>query len=406
MNGRSNRMPIRFQFNRMELAGSLGDLGTLLPLAMGMVLVVGLSPSGVFLAAGLFYIASGLYFGIPTAVQPMKVIGAYAIAAALTAQQVMAATLVMAVVLVLIALSGAMSWIGRHIPKSIIRGVQLSTGVLLMSQAVKMVLGTSTLQQLGAVAEPYLAWQTVAGVPIGLPLGIGGALMTLVLLDNRRIPAALALIAMGVLTGICLGDHVQMGRFGLQFQLPEILPFQLPGKVDFTFALFALVLPQVPMTLGNAVIANADLSIQYFGNSARRVTGRTLCISMALANGLSFLLGGIPMCHGAGGLAAHYRFGARTAGSNLLIGLFMVGAVLLMGDGLLSLFHLIPLAILGVLLFFAGGELALTITDLTNRAELFIPLVMLGVTLAANLAAAFCLGLLLHFFMLRLNIKP
>jgi SulP family sulfate permease len=230
--------------------------------------------------------------------------------------------------------------------------------------------------------------------------------MTLVLLDNRRIPAALALIAMGVLTGICLGDHVQMGRFGLQFQLPEILPFQLPGKVDFTFALFALVLPQVPMTLGNAVIANADLSIQYFGNSARRVTGRTLCISMALANGLSFLLGGIPMCHGAGGLAAHYRFGARTAGSNLLIGLFMVGAVLLMGDGLLSLFHLIPLAILGVLLFFAGGELALTITDLTNRAELFIPLVMLGVTLAANLAAAFCLGLLLHFFMLRLNIKP
>ena len=399
-------MPVPLRFNRLELAGSLGDLGTLLPLSMGMILVNGLSPSGIFLSAGLFYIVSGLYFGIPTAVQPMKIIGAYAVAAALSTQQLMAATLAMAVILFLIAISGAMPWLSKHTPKPVVRGVQLSTGVLLMSQATKFMLGTSTLQRMGELAEPYLAWQAVGPVPIGLLMGFGGTVLTLLLIDNRKFPAGLAVVGLGVLVGLCLGDHTRMGQFGLQVQMPEFLPFEMPAKIDFTFAFFALVIPQVPMTIGNAVLANADLSIQYFGGSARKVNGRSLCLSMALANIFAFTLGGIPMCHGAGGLAAHYRFGARTAGSNLMIGFFMVGAVILMGDRLLSLFHLIPFAVLGVLLFFAGGQLALTVADLNTRLDLFIPLIMLGITLAANLAAAFCIGLLVYAFMRWRKIEP
>ena len=399
-------MPLHLRFNRLELAGSLGDLGTLLPLALGMILVNGLSPSGIFLTAGVFYILSGLYFGIPTAVQPMKVIGAYAVAAALNTQQLMAATLVMAIILFLIAVSGAMPWLSKHTPKPVIRGVQLSTGVLLMGQAIKLMLGTSTIQLMGELMEPYLAWQTIGGMPIGLLLGAGGAFLALLLLDNRKFPAGLAVVGLGVLTGICLGDYSRMGQFGLHIEMPEFLPFEMPARVDFTFALFALVIPQVPMTIGNAVLANADLSIQYFGGSARKVNGRSLCLSMALANLLAFFLGGMPMCHGAGGLAAHYRFGARTAGSNLMIGLFMVGAVIFMGDQLLSLFHLIPFAVLGVLLFFAGAQLALTVADLNTRLEVFIPLIMLGVALTSNLAVAFCIGLLVYFFMRWKKIEP
>jgi SulP family sulfate permease len=134
----------------------LGDLGTLLPLAIGMILVNGLSPSGIFLPVGLYYIFSGLYYKVPTAVQPMKVISAYAVAAALSAQQVMAASLAMAVILLIVGTSGAITWISKHTPKSVVRGVQLSTGVLLMIQGIKCMVGTSTLQQLGHVAEPYL----------------------------------------------------------------------------------------------------------------------------------------------------------------------------------------------------------------------------------------------------------
>lgn len=399
-------MTLPMRFNRLELAGSLGDLGTLLPLAMGMILVNGLTPTGIFFSVGVFYIFSGLYFRVPTAVQPMKVISAYAVATALSAQQIMAATLVMAVILIIVGASGAIFWIRKHTPKSVIRGVQLSTGILLMAQGIKCMVGTSNLQQLSQMVEPYLNWQQIGPLPIGIPLGIMGVVLTLLLLDNRKLPAGLATIGFGIALGIGLGAFKALDGFGLKVAFPGLIPLGMPATVDFTFALFALVLPQIPMTIGNAVLANADLSSQYFGDAARKVTGRSLCISMAFANFLSFAFGGMPMCHGAGGLAAHYRFGARTAGSNLMIGIFMVGAVIFVGDHLLSLFHLIPIAILGVLLFFAGGQLALTITDIQKRSEMFVVLSMVGIALATNLAVGFLVGLILAAAVRRERLAP
>lgn len=399
-------MTLPLRFNRLELAGSLGDLGTLLPLAIGMILVNGLEPSGIFISVGIFYIFSGLYFRVTTAVQPMKVISAYAVATALSAQQIMAATLVMAVFMLIVGASGAISIINKHTPKSVIRGVQLSTGVLLMTQGIKCMVGTSTLQQLNQMAEPYLAWQQIGPVPIGIPIGIAGVLLTLRLLDNRKIPAGLAIIGFGLVLGICLGASNAFDGFGVKVTIPELIPLGIPATVDFTFAFFALVLPQIPMTIGNAVLANADLSHQYFGDASRKVTGRSLCLSMAFANLLSFAFGGMPMCHGAGGLAAHYRFGARTAGSNLMIGVFMVALVILFGNQLLAFFHLIPIAILGVLLFFAGGQLALTITDMQKRSEMFVALSMLGIALATNLAVGFLAGLTITFMLSRTRLNP
>jgi sulfate permease, SulP family len=339
-------------------------------------------------------------------VQPMKVISAYAVAAALSAQQIMAASLVMAVILFIVGTSGAITWISKHTPKPVVRGVQLSTGVVLMIQGIKCMVGTSTLQQLGAIAEPYLTWQRLGPVPIGIPIGIAGVLLTLFLLDNRKLPAGLVIIFFGVALGICLGAYRSLASFGLQVGLPEFIPLGFPASIDFTFAIFALVLPQIPMTIGNAVLANADLSQQYFGDASRKVTARSLCISMALANVVGFVFGGMPMCHGAGGLAAHYRFGARTAGSNMIIGFFIVAAVILVGDQLLNLFHLIPYAVLGVLLFFAGGQLALTITDMQKRSEMFISMSMLGIALATNLAVGFLTGLFLAFALGRRKINP
>jgi SulP family sulfate permease len=153
------------------------------------------------------------------------------------------------------------------------------------------------------------------------------------------------------------------------------------------------------MTLGNAVIADMDLSINYFGKAARRVTGRALCISMALGNFLSALLGGMPLCHGAGGLAAHYRFGARSAGSNLMIGAVFILFTLILGNRILALFNLIPMAILGVLLLFAGSQLALTVLDIKERKEMFVVVLILGITLASNLAAGFMAGIVLAYLL-------
>ena len=153
------------------------------------------------------------------------------------------------------------------------------------------------------------------------------------------------------------------------------------------------------MTLGNAVIADMDLSINYFGDAARRVTGKALCVSMALGNFFSALLGGMPICHGAGGLAAHYRFGARSAGSNLMIGAVFILSTFIFGNRILAVFNLIPMAILGVLLLFAGSQLALTIIDVKERKELFVVVTILGITLAANLAAGFMVGILLAYLL-------
>jgi SulP family sulfate permease len=382
-----------YRFDRLEFAGSLGDLGTLLPLSIGMILINGLSPSGLFFAVGLYYIASGIYFRVTVPVQPMKVIGAYAIATGIDASQILASGLLIGLFLFLIGVTGAITLIGRYTPKAVVTGVQLSTGVLLMAEGVKFMIGTSKFQILRQAAEPYLAFQNLGPVPIGIIIGVIGGISTLVLLENRRLPAGVLVVLGGIVVGLVLGTHDGLDKLRIGIKLPEILPFGLPSGADFALALLILSLPQIPMTLGNAVIAYADLSGEYFEKASKRVSYRSACISMAIANLLSFLVGGMPLCHGAGGLAAHYRFGARTAGSNLMIGLIFVALAILLGVHALSVLYLLPMSILGVLLLFAGGELSLSVIDMKERKDLFVSLMILGITLASNLAVGFIVGI-------------
>jgi SulP family sulfate permease len=386
-------MTNNYRFDRLEFAGSLGDLGTLLPLSIGMILINGLSPSGLFFAVGLYYIASGIYFRVTVPVQPMKVIGAYAIATGIDASQILASGLLIGLFLFLIGVTGAITLIGRYTPKSVVAGVQLSTGVLLMAEGVKFMIGTSKFQILRQAAEPYLAFQNLGPVPIGIIIGVIGGISTFLLLENRRLPAGVLVVLGGIVVGLVLGTHDGLDKLRIGINLPGILPFGLPSGADFALALLILSLPQIPMTLGNAVIAYADLSGEYFEKASKRVSYRSACISMAIANFMSFLVGGMPLCHGAGGLAAHYRFGARTAGSNLMIGLIFVALAILLGVHALSVLYLLPMSILGVLLLFAGGELSLSVIDMKERKDLFVSLMILGITLASNLAVGFIVGI-------------
>jgi sulfate permease, SulP family len=390
-------MSPRYRFNRMEMAGSLGDLGTLLPIAIGMILINGLDPMGMFFSIGVYYILSGLYYGVTVPVQPMKVIGAYAIATSMTPSQILASSALMGVFLLIIGGTNAITVIGKYTPKPVVRGVQLSTGTLLMAQGVKFMIGSSTFQAMRHVAEPYLTFQHVGPIPIGIIIGVTGGILTLLLLENKTFPAGLVVVSAGLLLGLVLGTHEGLDQLRVAFYFPKWLPFGLPAGADFTFAFFALVLPQLPMTIGNAVIADADLSYEYFGDDSKKVTYRSLTLSMAFANFLSFAVGGMPLCHGAGGLAAHYRFGARTAGSNLMIGLLFLAFALFLGIHALSVVYLLPMAILGVLLIFAGAQLALTVIDLTARKDLFVSLLILGITLASNLAIGFLAGIVVAY---------
>jgi SulP family sulfate permease len=311
----------------------------------------------------------------------------------MTASQITASGYLIGLVLLVIGATGAITIIGKYIPKSVVRGVQLSTGTLLMVEGIKFMLGATRLQVLRQAAEPYLSINSVGPVPVGIIIGIVGGMLTLLLLDNKKFPAGVVVVFGGIALGLIFGIREGLDKINPGIHLPQFLPLGWPTKADFTFALLALVLPQIPMTLGNAVIAYADLSKDYFGDNSKKVTYKSACISMALANVVSSTIGGMPLCHGAGGLAAHYRFGARTAGSNLMIGAIFVILAVVLGNESLAVIYLIPLSVLGILLLFAGSQLALTIMDLENRKDFFVVLIMLGITFASNLAAGFMVGI-------------
>ncbi len=382
-----------FKFNRMEFSGSLGDLGTILPLAVGMILINKMNPSGVFLCFGLYYVFSGIYFRVTCPVEPMKIISAYAIASGISASQIQSSCLLVAIILLVLGGTGLISVIGRHIPRPVVRGVQLSTGILLVIKGIQLMVGSSPFQQLHKAAEPYLSIQAIGPIPIGIIIGGLLSFLTLFLLDNKKTPAAVSVVAIGLLIGAVFHTKTNVDPIGFGLSLPSIIPYGFPSANDFSFALIVLVLPQIPMTIGNAVIANADLSAQYFPDTGNRVTHKALCLAMALANFISFFLGGIPMCQGAGGLASRYRFGARTAGSNIIIGVIFIILVLFLGVNIIQIIYYIPMAALGVLLVFAGIQLSLTLLDIRSREELFVVIVIVGITLASNLAAGFLIGI-------------
>ncbi len=385
---------MNLSFNRHELAGSLGDLGTILPLALGLILINGLDSTAIFLTMGLFYILSGLYFGVTVPVEPMKVIGSYAIASALSPGQITASGLLMSVLLIALAVTGTMTFVRKVVPQCTIRGVQLVTGVLLFTQGIKFMLGQSSLQQAQGRTEPFLSVVSIGPVPIGIVLGVAAIVLIFILLENRYAPAALVVIIAGLITGLLLGGWHNLVDFHVGLHIPKPLPFGWPSTSDIVVALTALALPQLPMTLGNAVMAQADLTHEYFGeDAAKRSSPKALAISMGLANIAAGLFGGMPLCHGAGGLAAHYRFGARTAGSNLMIGGIFAAIGILVGDKAVVLFSLLPFSVLGALLCFAGAQLAMMILDVKERKDLFVVVAMLAVSLVSNLGIGFGVGI-------------
>jgi SulP family sulfate permease len=343
---------------------------------------------------------AGFYFGITVPVQPMKVIGAYAIASVLSPIQISVACLWMSALLLLLAITGTMAIVQKIVLRPTVRGVQLVTGVLLFTQGLRFMLGDTSLQIAQGNAEPFLSITSVGPIPIGILLGIAAVALIFLLLENRIAPAALVVVVAGIIVGFVLGGWRNLSDFHVGLHLPRLLPFGWPEPSDIVIALTVLALPQLPMTLGNAVISQADLTKEYFGKGlAKRSTPRALAISMGLANIATGFFGGMPLCHGAGGLAAHYRFGARTGGSNLMIGGICLVVGLLVGDQSVALFSLLPLSVLGALLCFAGAQLAMMILDIKERNDLFVVIAMLCVSLVTNLAVGFAVGIgIAHLF--------
>lgn len=165
-------------------------------------------------------------------------------------------------------------------------------------------------------------------------------------------------------------------------------------------AFFLLVIPQLPLTLGNAIVSTKDIAKRYFGDRAKRVTERSLSVGMGITNLVAGLMGGMPVCHGSGGLTAHYSFGARSGGACIIIGSLCLGAALMFGRGVSEIFKIIPHSILGIMLFYVGFRHAFLVTDLRERKELAVALgIGIVALLTSNLSIAYGLGMVLWFLL-------
>jgi MFS superfamily sulfate permease-like transporter len=172
---------------------------------------------------------------------------------------------------------------------------------------------------------------------------------------------------------------------------------------DLLIGTVFLALPQLPLTLGNAVIVTTEENNQLFPD--RPVTVKAVSTSTGLLNLFGSSVGGVPMCHGAGGMAGHVRFGAKTGGALIIIGSLLLCLSLFFSTSVEALFKVFPQSVLGVILFLTGAQLALGSCDFgKDKQDRFITLVTAGFAMW-NVGLAFLVGMLCYFLKQRQMLK-
>jgi MFS superfamily sulfate permease-like transporter len=367
--------PVRNRFDRMEWAGAFGDLGTLIPFVVAYIGVLGLDPFGVLLGFGVCMVAAGLYYKTPFPVQPMKAIGAVAATqaaqtATITAGAVHAAALVTGVVWLVLGWTGLAKAVARLVSRPVVVGLILGLGLGFMLEGAKF------------MAASWL-------------VSAGALLATLLLLANRAVPAMLLLLVAGAVIAILRDPGLVDALARLEFA-PRLPGFALDRLAwsDLVIGTVFLALPQVPLTLGNAVIAITEENNRLFPQ--RPVSERKTAVSTGLMNLFGAAVGGVPMCHGAGGMAGHVRFGARTGGSLIILGVLLLVLAVFFSASAQTVFRFVPREILGVILFLTGAQLALGSCDFSrDKGERLATLVTAGLAIW-NVGIAFVAGLVVY----------
>jgi MFS superfamily sulfate permease-like transporter len=220
--------------------------------------------------------------------------------------------------------------------------------------------------------------------------------ITLFLLNSRRLPAILALLGYGIIFAFVQKPELikELSYISIRFRLPEFTLGRISWK-ELLAGFVILGLPQAPLTLGNAIMGTVAENNAHFPD--RKVTAKTISIDHGVMNLVSASVGGVPMCHGAGGMAGHIRFGARTGGALVILGVIVLLVGLFLSDSVAVVLQVFPRSILGVILFFAGVELGLVVRDIKlKRQNLFVLLVTAG-TAMWNMGVAYLAGLLLYY---------
>lgn len=358
----------RIRFDRNEFSGAFGDIGTDLPLIVGMILAVGLDSASVFILFGLLQIATGLIYRLPMPVQPLKAMAVLVITQKIGGEVIYGAGLAIGAIMLVLSLSGALSALARLVPLCAVRGIQFGLGLSLASLALR----------------DYVPAEGIEGYVIAALAFI----IMLALLGNRRVPGGLILIALGAAFAlIARVDFAQVAN-GAGLALPRP---HAPRWEHIWTGFLVLALPQLPLSLSNSVIATHQTIADLFPH--RRISIRTIGLTYSVMNLIVPWFGGLPVCHGCGGLAGHYAFGGRTGGSVIIYGSLYLVIGLFLSHSLEQVLHVFPRPILGIVLLFEAVTLLVFLRDQAgDRRALMIAL--FTALIAFTLPQGYVIGLL------------
>jgi len=343
----------RIRFDRNEFSGAFGDLGTEFPLVAGMILVAGLDAASVLTIYGLMQIATGVVYGMPMPVQPLKAMAVIVITQELSGSVLYGGGLAIGVVMLLLSVTGLIDVLARAVPKTVVRGIQFGLGLQLATLALK-------------------DYVPAEGIP-GFALAGVAFVVTIALLGNRRVPPAPIVIALGIVYAFAFKlDGGQLaGAFG--FTPPKLQA--VTWDAVLTGAVL-LALPQIPLSLGNSILATRQVAEDLFPE--KHLTVRRISFTYALMNLVSPWFGGIPTCHGSGGIAGHYAFGGRTGGSVAIEGMLYLVLGLFFSAGFSTAITLFPQPVLGIILLFEAVALMRLIRDTLGETRDFTIVLLTG----------------------------
>ncbi|MDB6064592.1 MAG: transporter [Pedosphaera sp.] len=348
----------RLRFDRNEFAGAFGDIGTDLPLIIGMILAAGLESAGVLIVFGLMQILTGLYYRIPMPVQPLKAVAVMVITQKvgekITGDVIYGGGLAIGIMMLLLTVTGLVDWIGRVVPKTVVRGIQFGLGL----QLVNLALGDY-------IKRDGVSGYVLAGVAF---------VISLILFGNRKYPAALFVILMGAVYACVFKLDWGAARQSIGLNWPH---GHVPTLSDITTGFLLLALPQVPLSIGNSILAARQTAKDLFPERAPGL--RKISMTYSLMNLVTPFIGGIPVCHGSGGLAGYYAFGARTGGAVVIYGSIYLILGFFFSSGFQNVIQVFPLPIMGVILLFEGLAMILLMRDMAGSKLDFFIVIAVGV---------------------------
>ena len=355
------------RFDRNEVSGAFGDLGTSLPLVVGMIAAAKLDATSVLVVFGALQILTGLLYRLPMPVQPLKAVAAIVIAQQASAEVLYGGGLAIGLLMLVLVLTGLLEWLARVVPRVVVRGIQCGLGL-----------------QLGRIA---VAEYIPAGGAVGYGLAGLSFLIVVTLLGNRRWPPAPIVLAIGAAFAVTVGGAGAFASAGLHLPAPHI-----PSGTAIWQGFLLLALPQIPLSLGNSVLATKQVAADLFPGRTP-LTIRRIGFTYSIMNIAGPFLSGIPVCHGSGGMAGHYAFGGRTGGSVIIAGAVLALTGLVFGGSVGAVALLFPKPMLGVLLLVEGVAMLSLLRDLAGSPREFSLALCLGV-IAAGLPYGYLVALL------------